>query len=90
MDGIRRALDPGDPLTVDPAVLSDTERLRLNVARLPSSLQAALDALAADSVLMDALGPLRSAAYLAVKRSEAAHFASRDVQYECRQHWLKF
>jgi glutamine synthetase len=90
MDGIRRALDPGDPLTVDPAVLSDTERLRLNVARLPSSLEAALDALAADSVLMDALGPLRSAAYLAVKRSEAAHFASRDVQYECRQHWLKF
>jgi glutamine synthetase len=90
LDGIRRALDPGDPVTVDPAVLPDTERLRLNVARLPSSLGAALDALAADPVLMDALGPLRSAAYLAVKRSEAAHFASHDVFYECRQHWLKF
>jgi hypothetical protein len=27
---------------------------------------------------MGALGPLRSAAYLAVKRSESVHFASRD------------
>jgi glutamine synthetase len=90
LDGIRRTLDPGEPLTVDPAVLSDTERLRLNIARLPSSLDSALDALAADSVLMDALGPLRRAAYLAVKRSEAAHFATRDASHECRQHWLKF
>jgi glutamine synthetase len=90
LDGIRRTLDPGEPVAVDPAVLSDTERLRRTIARLPSSLGSALDALAADSVLMDALGPLRSAAYLAVKRSEAAHFASRDASYECRQHWLKF
>jgi hypothetical protein len=33
---------------------------------------------------MDALGPLRSTAYLAVKRSQAAHFAhSTDPYYEC-------
>jgi glutamine synthetase len=60
------------------------------VARLPSSLGAALDALEADSFLMSALGPLRSTAYLAVKRSEAAHFRERDVAYECRRHWLAF
>jgi glutamine synthetase len=90
LDGIRRSLDPGEPLSVDPASLPDAERTRLNVTRLPSSLGAALDALAADDVLMTALGPLRSTAYLAVKRSEAAHFATRDVAYECRQHWLKF
>ena len=50
----------------------------------------ALDALDADSVLMSALGPLRSTAYLAVKRSEAAHFAEKDAAYECFHHWLKF
>ena len=33
--------------------------------------------------------PLRSTAYLAVKRSEVEHFRSHDVDYECRQHWLK-
>lgn len=89
LDGIRRELDPGEPLLVDPATLSSSERSRLAVVRLPSSLSEALDALQADSVLMSALGPLRSSAYLAVKRSEAAHFAQRDAGYECRQHFLK-
>jgi glutamine synthetase len=90
LDGIRRSLSPGEPLLVDPAVLSDTERQQLSVVRLPASLSAALDALAADSYLMSVLGPLRSAAYLAVKRSEVEHFRVRDAEYECRQHWLTF
>jgi glutamine synthetase len=89
LDGMRRELDPGEPLSVDPATLSSSERSRLSVARLPASLPEALDALAADSVLMSALGPLRSTAYLAVKRSEAAHFAERDTAYECFHHFLK-
>jgi glutamine synthetase len=91
LDGIRRSLSPGEPLLTDPAVLSSSERERLCVARLPSSLSSALDALSADSYLMSALGPLRSAAYLAVKRSEAEHFAAHgDAEYECNQHWMKF
>jgi glutamine synthetase len=60
------------------------------VVRLPASLSEALDALEADSLLMSALGPLRSTAYLAVKRSEAAHFAEKDAAYECFHHFLKF
>jgi glutamine synthetase len=76
---------------VDPQTLDEEERSRRSVVRLPASLGAALDALAADSALMSALGPLRSAAYLAVKRSEVEHFAARDdVDYECRKHWLAF
>jgi glutamine synthetase len=77
IDGIRRSLDPGGPLLVDPATLESSERERLSVVPLPSSLGVALDALEADSVLMSALGPLRSTAYLAVKRSEERHFAGR-------------
>ena len=90
LDGIRRKLDPGTPLSVDPASLSSSERERLSVRRLPASLGEALDALAADSVLMPALGPLRSTAYLAVKGSEVAHFADQDAAYECYHHWMKF
>ncbi len=90
LDGIRRELDPGTPLSVDPASLSSSERSRLSVQRLPASLGAALDALAADSVLMSALGQLRSTAYLAVKASEVAHFAAQDAAYECYHHWMKF
>ena len=97
LDGIRRELDPGEPLLVDPATLPGTQpnptlagdpRPGLP-ARLPASLDEALRALSADQVLMSTLGPLRSAAYLAVKRSEVEHFRNHDVSYECRQHWLK-
>ncbi len=90
IDGIRRSLQAGEPLLADPAVLDPAERERLSVTRLPSNLGVALDALEADSYLMSVLGPLRSTAYLAVKRSEAEHFRVHDVEYECRQHWLKF
>jgi len=90
LDGIRGKTDPGEAVNVDPATLSDTERAAMNAHRLPASLNAALDALEADELLMDLLGPLRSSAYLAVKRSEAAHFAhSTDPYYECFQHFTK-
>jgi glutamine synthetase len=77
-------------MNVDPATLTESDRAAVGAHRLPASLAAALDALEADTLLMDALGPLRSTAYLAVKRSEAGHFAhSTDPYYECFQHFTK-
>ncbi len=90
LDGIRRRLDPGEPVNVDPATLSEAERAAVGARRLPRSLGEALDALAGDELLMAALGPLRSAAYLAVKRGEAAAFAEHDAAFECFQHFLRF
>src|SRR5215469_6478742 len=90
LDGIRRKLDPGDAVNVDPATLSDAERLARGAHRLPDSLGAALDALEADTLLMDSLGDLRRRAYLAVKRSEVAAFADMDVAQECFEHFTKF
>ncbi|MEV0228893.1 glutamine synthetase family protein [Nonomuraea sp. NPDC050786] len=84
LDGIRRKLDPGPAVDVDP----DTRPGQYT--RLPSSLEEALDALEADEVLMEALGPLRRSAYLAVKRSEAAAFAAKDVAYELFHHMRVF
>jgi glutamine synthetase len=89
LDGIERQLDPGEPVNVDPATLSDSERQALGAHRLPESLTAALDALEADKLLTEALGPLRATAYLAVKRSEAAAFAEHDTAWECFQHFTK-
>jgi glutamine synthetase len=90
LDGVRRKLDPGEPVNVDPATLSEAELRRRGVARLPTSLGQALDELERDEVLMEALGPLRRTAYLAVKRSEVVSFAAHDVAYECLQHALRF
>ena len=90
LDGLRNKLDPGRPVDVDPAGLSRRTRSRRGIDRLPESLGAALDALEADELLMEALGPLRRTAYLAVKRSEVATFGAHDVAFECAQHAAKF
>src|SRR5262249_58606143 len=89
LDGIRRKLDPGEAVNVDPAVLTDAERLARGAHRLPDSLGAALDCLEADTLLMDSLGDLRRRAYLAVKRSEAAEFADMTTAQECFEHFTK-
>ena len=70
--------------------VSGAERESAGARRLPQSLAEALDALEADQVLMTALGPLRSAGYLAVKRAEAAAFAEQDADWECFRHFLRF
>ena len=88
LDGIRGKIDPGDAVNVDPATLSEAERSARGAHRLPVSLSAALDALAADELLMRALGPLRSNAYLTVKRAEAAAFAEHDTAWECFRHFI--
>jgi glutamine synthetase len=90
LDGLRNRLDPGRPVDVDPAALSGRTRTRRGIQRLPESLPAALDALEADELLMEALGPLRRDAYLAVKRSEAAAFAAHDAAFECARHAATF
>jgi glutamine synthetase len=90
LDGIRRELDPGEQVNVDPATLTQAQRLRVGAHRLPGSLTAALNALEADDLLMAALGPLRGRAYLAVKRAEATAFAAQDADYECFHHFTKF
>ena len=60
LDGIRGKLDPGEALNVDPATLTGRNGRGRCAHRLPASLGEALDALEADTLLMDALGPLRS------------------------------
>jgi glutamine synthetase len=70
LDGIRRGLEAPPAVNVDPGHYSDDERRRLGIAALPRSLDEALDALAANKVLGEALGSARARAYLAVKRME--------------------
>ena len=90
LDGIERQLDPGEPILVDPDTLSDTERARRGIRRLPTSLGEALDALERDDVLRAALGEALAREYLVVKRSEVRGFAGKDIAYEIDQHFYKY
>jgi glutamine synthetase len=90
LDGIERKLDPGEPALVDPDTLSDAERERMGIRRLPRSLDEALDALERDEVLRAALGEVLAREYLIVKRSEARGFEGKGVDFEIEHHFYKY
>jgi glutamine synthetase len=70
LDGVRRRLDPGEPLVDDPSTLSDAELVRRGVRLLPRSLGEALDALECDEYLLDALGSPRRELYTTIKQAD--------------------
>lgn len=86
LDGVRRELEPPDPVEVDPGSLSERQREAQGIRRYPTTLGHALDELEADPVLMEALGEDLRRSYLAVKRSEVAAFAEQGADFEMRHH----
>jgi glutamine synthetase len=90
LDGIERELAPPEPLQVDPATLSEDERARRGIVPLPSAQREALDALAADALLTEALGSVLAGAYLAVRRSEWAAYSAGDAAFEHQGHFEKY
>jgi glutamine synthetase len=90
LDGIERHLDPGPDLDVDPGLLSGREREQRGMARLPTSLDEALEHLKQDSVLLDALGETLATAYIAVRHSEAVSYGKMPIDQEYREHFERF
>ncbi len=75
---------------IDPGNYSDEERASRGIRRFPTTLKEALHNLEKDTVLMEALGPLLSRSYLAVKRLEWESFSKEDVAFEMKHHFWKF
>jgi glutamine synthetase len=90
LDGIERELDPPAPVQVDPATIAEDERARRGIDRLPATQAEALDALAADELLVGALGPVLAESYLAVRRSEWAAYSAGDAAFEQQGHFEKY
>jgi glutamine synthetase len=90
LDGIERGLQPMEAVTVDPATLTEEERERNGIARLPLTLDAALLALEQDDILTAALGAPLAHEYLLVKRSEWEAFKDQGLEFELDQHFYKY
>jgi glutamine synthetase len=88
LDGIERGLEPPEPVEVDPATIPEDERTRRGILPLPATQQEALDALERDAVLTDALGPVLTESYLAVRRSEWAAYSAGDEAFEQQGHFF--
>ncbi len=90
LDGLERGLEPPEPVEVDPATIAEDERERRGIRRLPATQAEALDALASDTLLTAALGPILASSYLTVRRSEWAAYSAGDEAFEQHGHFLKY
>jgi glutamine synthetase len=90
LDGVRRKLDPGEPTTIDPGNFTEAERKKRGIKRFPTTLAETVDALVNDKALSEALGPLLTTSYAAVKRLEYDTFSQQDDAFELKHHFWKF
>jgi glutamine synthetase len=74
LDGIKKKIDPGDPVDADVYEMSDEEKKAAGVKQLPTTLKDALDELASDSLFKDILGSHLYDAFLDYKSGEWNQF----------------
>lgn len=84
--GIRDGLATPPIVSGDPERMGGDERGRLGLLRLPETLEEALDALAGDPVLGEALRPAARETYLGMKRAELALTEGLDGAALCRRY----
>jgi glutamine synthetase len=84
--GVRDKLPTPPLVNTDPAALREAERARLGVTRLPATLHAALQALAADAEVRGWFTPAFLQAMVSVKAREASLAASLSPDELCRRY----
>jgi glutamine synthetase len=90
LDGIRNRLVAGKTVDVDPGNLTDKEREKLGIQRLPLSLLEAVTHMESDPFFAEAMGDVLFRSYKQVKLSEHAAFAKKDVEFELIHHFKKY
>ncbi|AGK60235.1 L-glutamine synthetase [Archaeoglobus sulfaticallidus PM70-1] len=70
LDGIKKKIEPGDPVMEDVYELSPMKRKELGIGELPTTLRDALDHLASDEVLIKTLGSHIFDAFMSLKYDE--------------------
>lgn len=70
MDGVKKKIDPGDPLDKNAYRLTEAQRRKLGIKTLPSSLLEALEEWNSDDICIKALGKENAEKYLEFKMKE--------------------
>ena len=90
LDGIERQLELPPPCEDDLDALSPVEAAQRGIEPLPRDLSHALDALLADAVVCDALGPLLVEQYVMLKRAEHLAHARHVSDWELTRYASAF
>jgi glutamine synthetase len=86
LDGIRRKLDPGDPVNLNIYHLTEDERKHYGIRNLPANLSEALDELQADDVIKSALGEHIYDKFITAKRIEWDEYRQQVHKWELDQY----
>ncbi|MFD1569518.1 type I glutamate--ammonia ligase [Halorubrum laminariae] len=82
LDGIKNDADPGDPVREDIYEFDDEKREEYGIDTLPPNLGAAVEALEADDVIQDALGPHTSEKFAEAKSQEFSEYLTQVSEWE--------
>ena len=74
LDGIRKKIEPGDPIEKNVYKISEEERKRLGIKSLPSSLKEALEEWQCDDICVKALGKEVADKYVELKLQEIKEY----------------
>ncbi len=88
LDGVEKQLDPGEPWNVNLYDFSNADLNTKGIRTLPQSLTEAIDALASDDVIKDALGVLADE-FIDLKRMEWVEYMRHVSEWEV-QRYLEF
>ncbi len=90
LDGIERDLECPDPVRENIYEFDEAKREEYGIETLPENLGQAVDALEADDVVMDALGPHTSEKFLEAKRQEYEEYLVEVSEWEIDRYLEKY
>ena len=82
LDGLHRNLTLPAEVVVDPGLIPEDQRQAKGIDLLPQNLGQAIDALARDKVLLEAMGEELAGSYLAVRRNEWDYLKELNLEEE--------
>jgi glutamine synthetase len=89
LDGVARQLDPGKAHNINLYKLSAEQCREQGIGILPQSLNEAVDALEADAILREAMGPEIVDEFIKVKRAEWDEYSRQVTPWEVK-HYAEF
>ncbi|MCP4724104.1 MAG: glutamine synthetase, partial [bacterium] len=90
LDGIKNKIDPGKPVNKEVNSMSQRERARLKIEKLPKDLNEATTALRKDKVILEGLGDYIYGSFLAAKQEEWNKYISQIHPWEIEQYFTYY
>ncbi len=82
LDGIKNKMDPGQALSVDPGDMTEVEREKMGIFRLPETLGEAIVALKEDTFFKSVMGEVMVDEYVKLKRYNWSEYIHHVTKWE--------